>query len=79
MEVLKKILKELIRGDPITKTVDVYSYAVILWEMLSRELPWKGNFQKKNMLILTSFHFRNQLNATSRNCWITRETINNPQ
>jgi len=32
---------EVLRGESITKAADVYSFAVIVWEMLTGELPWK--------------------------------------
>jgi serine/threonine protein kinase len=52
---LSLILKELARGKPLTKAVDVYSFAVIVWEMITSELPWKGNFSKMILNLPISF------------------------
>ncbi|XP_077973920.1 uncharacterized protein LOC120347945 [Styela clava] len=33
---------ELIQGLPTSETCDVYSFAVVLWELLTKEVPFKG-------------------------------------
>ncbi|EKX34204.1 hypothetical protein GUITHDRAFT_80740, partial [Guillardia theta CCMP2712] len=33
---------EVLREERVTHKLDVYSFAIILWEMLSRELPYNG-------------------------------------
>jgi tRNA A-37 threonylcarbamoyl transferase component Bud32 len=33
---------ELLQSKPFNKTVDVYSYAIILYELFKREMPWVG-------------------------------------
>eukprot|EP00038_Savillea_parva_P005806 m.160089 g.160089 ORF g.160089 m.160089 type:complete len:815 (+) comp11898_c0_seq1:573-3017(+) len=33
---------ELIRNEPYGKTVDVWSYGVVLWELLTGEVPYRG-------------------------------------
>jgi serine/threonine protein kinase len=40
--------EEVLRGKSVTKAADVYSFAVIVWEMLTKELPWKGNIDVSN-------------------------------
>jgi serine/threonine protein kinase len=32
---------EMIRNEPCSKSVDVWSYGVVLWELLSGEVPYK--------------------------------------
>ncbi len=47
--IFKKVLtryKELAREEQVTKAADVYSFAVVVWEMLTGELPWKGDLQR---------------------------------
>ncbi|KAM4029146.1 proto-oncogene serine/threonine-protein kinase mos [Anomaloglossus baeobatrachus] len=36
---------ELLRGQPVTVKADIYSYAVTVWQMVSRELPYTGDRQ----------------------------------
>ncbi|XP_072007987.1 proto-oncogene serine/threonine-protein kinase mos [Engystomops pustulosus] len=36
---------ELLRGQPVTVKADMYSYAVTLWQMVTRELPYTGDRQ----------------------------------
>ncbi|XP_029447166.1 serine/threonine-protein kinase mos-like [Rhinatrema bivittatum] len=36
---------ELLRGERVTAKADVYSFAITLWQMLSRELPYSGERQ----------------------------------
>ncbi len=33
---------QVIQGLPITTACDVYSYSVVLWELLTHEVPFKG-------------------------------------
>lgn len=33
---------EVIQSLPVSETCDTYSYGVVLWEMLTREVPFKG-------------------------------------
>ncbi|XP_006006091.1 mitogen-activated protein kinase kinase kinase 20 isoform X1 [Latimeria chalumnae] len=33
---------EVIQSFPVSETCDTYSYGVVLWEMLTREIPFKG-------------------------------------
>lgn len=33
---------ELLRGECVTKAADVYSFGVLLWEMLTRKVPFEG-------------------------------------
>uniref|UniRef100_A0A8C7LD24 Mitogen-activated protein kinase kinase kinase 20 n=1 Tax=Oncorhynchus kisutch TaxID=8019 RepID=A0A8C7LD24_ONCKI len=33
---------EIIQSLPVSETCDTYSYGVVLWEMLTREIPFKG-------------------------------------
>ena len=36
---------EVIRHEPYTQTADVYSYAVVLWQLVSREVPFSDKSQ----------------------------------
>ncbi|KAM5158205.1 proto-oncogene serine/threonine-protein kinase mos [Mantella aurantiaca] len=36
---------ELLRGEPVTAKADIYSFAVTLWQMVTRELPYTGDRQ----------------------------------
>ncbi|XP_018415614.1 PREDICTED: proto-oncogene serine/threonine-protein kinase mos [Nanorana parkeri] len=36
---------ELLRGEPVTARADIYSFAVTLWQMVTRELPYTGDRQ----------------------------------
>ncbi|KAH0475307.1 MAG: uncharacterized protein KVP18_004408 [Porospora cf. gigantea A] len=33
---------ELLRGESVTKAADVYSFGVLLWEMITRQIPFDG-------------------------------------
>eukprot|EP01047_Picozoa_sp_COSAG01_P007737 COSAG01_NODE_296_length_19281_cov_212.029507_15_plen_118_part_00 len=33
---------EVLRGEEYSRSADIYSYGVILWEMVTREEPFKG-------------------------------------
>eukprot|EP00079_Xenopus_tropicalis_P016408 XP_004915249.1 PREDICTED: proto-oncogene serine/threonine-protein kinase mos [Xenopus tropicalis] len=36
---------ELLKGEPVTAKADIYSFAITLWQMVSRELPYTGDRQ----------------------------------
>ncbi|MEE6463931.1 hypothetical protein FKM82_006110 [Ascaphus truei] len=36
---------ELLRGEPVTAKADIYSFAVTLWQMVTREAPYSGERQ----------------------------------
>ncbi|XP_040210163.1 proto-oncogene serine/threonine-protein kinase mos isoform X2 [Rana temporaria] len=36
---------ELLRGEPVTAKADIYSFAITLWQMVTRELPYTGDRQ----------------------------------
>ncbi|KAM9308375.1 proto-oncogene serine/threonine-protein kinase mos [Gastrophryne carolinensis] len=36
---------ELLRGEPVTFKADIYSFAITLWQMVTRELPYTGDRQ----------------------------------
>ncbi|XP_030046011.1 proto-oncogene serine/threonine-protein kinase mos [Microcaecilia unicolor] len=36
---------ELLKGDRVTPKADIYSFAITLWQMVSRELPYSGDHQ----------------------------------
>jgi serine/threonine protein kinase len=46
---------EFIRADSYTAKVDVYSYAMILWEMLSRDIPF-GNMVSAQVICQVLIH-----------------------
>jgi serine/threonine protein kinase len=33
---------EIMRGESYDESSDVYSYGIILWELLNKEIPWSG-------------------------------------
>ena len=33
---------EILRGETYTESADVYSYGVILWEIITGEIPYMG-------------------------------------
>jgi len=36
------VAPEVLRGEQYDESADVYSYGIVLWEMLTRTLPYKG-------------------------------------
>lgn len=43
---------ELIRGDPVSEKCDIYSFAMVLYEMLAKKIPYrKVGFVKSRFLI----------------------------
>ena len=36
------VAPEILWGKPYTEAADVYSYSIVAWEVLSREIPFKG-------------------------------------
>jgi serine/threonine protein kinase len=33
---------EVMRGEPYTEKLDIYSFAIVMWELLNRDEPYKG-------------------------------------
>ena len=36
---------EHIQGRPFTQACDIYAYGVVMWEIMSRKVPWEGSNQ----------------------------------
>lgn len=41
---LSRMAPEVISSQPYTEKADVYSYGIILWEIASREPPYKSKY-----------------------------------
>ncbi|XP_056283237.1 mitogen-activated protein kinase kinase kinase 20 isoform X2 [Pseudoliparis swirei] len=69
---------EVIQSLPVSETCDTYSYGVVLWEMLTREIPFKGleGLQvawlvvEKNERLTIPSGCPDSFAELMRNCWI---------
>ncbi|KAK0146910.1 Mitogen-activated protein kinase kinase kinase 20 [Merluccius polli] len=70
---------EVIQSLPVSETCDTYSYGVVLWEMLTREIPFKGleGLQvawlvvEKNERLTIPTSCPSSFAELMRTCWIT--------
>lgn len=49
---------ELLRGQPPTRKSDIYSFAVTLWQMVSRETPFTGGERQCVLYAVVAYHLR---------------------
>ncbi|KAM9448311.1 mitogen-activated protein kinase kinase kinase 20-like isoform 1-T1 [Salvelinus alpinus] len=70
---------EVIQSLPVSETCDTYSYGVVLWEMLTREIPFKGLeglqvawlvVEKSERLTIPS-RCPDSFAVLMRKCWVT--------
>eukprot|EP00798_Chlamydomonas_sp_ICE-L_P009219 gene9219-16363_t len=87
------VAPECFQGSVLTPKADIYSWAIIMWEMLTKEIPWIG---LSNMCIMYGVsrigqrpeipddpeHFPPEMTARIQECWQqdpnTRPTFSNP-
>ncbi|XP_062313843.1 mitogen-activated protein kinase kinase kinase 20 isoform X1 [Osmerus eperlanus] len=70
---------EVIQSLPVSETCDTYSYGVVLWEMLTREIPFKGleGLQvawlvvEKNERLTIPSSCPSSFAQLMRKCWLT--------
>ncbi|KAM3927768.1 proto-oncogene serine/threonine-protein kinase mos [Leptodactylus fuscus] len=75
---------ELLRGEPVTVKADIYSYAVTVWQMVTRELPYTGDRQcvlyavvaydlrPEIGQVFSSTEAGKALRAIVQSCWVPR-------
>lgn len=73
---------EVLREERVTNKLDVYSFGLILWELLARDLPFQGMSMKqmiaavsKEVAMLTPLLFLLFLFSRSRVCVFVRATV----
>ncbi|RLN52158.1 hypothetical protein BBP00_00009705 [Phytophthora kernoviae] len=49
---------EVIRHEPYSSKADVYSYAVVLWELLAKDIPFKGQTPMQTAMAVAEQHMR---------------------
>lgn len=49
---------EIIRNEPVNDRCDVYSYGVVLWELLTRQTPWEGMEPAQIMFAVAAYDRR---------------------
>ena len=49
---------EVIRNDPVNDKCDVYSFAIVLWELMTRQTPWEGMEAAQIMFAVAGFDRR---------------------
>ncbi|KAJ1191915.1 hypothetical protein NDU88_001228 [Pleurodeles waltl] len=59
---------ELLRGLPATRKSDIYSFAVTLWQMVSRETPFTGGERQYVLYAVVAYHLRPSLTGPSFSC-----------
>ena len=37
-----RMAPEIMRGESYDESSDVYSYGIIIWELINHQIPWKG-------------------------------------
>ncbi|XP_044149535.1 proto-oncogene serine/threonine-protein kinase mos [Bufo gargarizans] len=75
---------ELLRGEPVTVKADIYAYAVTVWQMVTRELPYTGDRQCV-LYAVVAYDLRPEIGQTFRcteagsalgdivqSCWVPR-------
>uniref|UniRef100_A0A7N6BUN1 Protein kinase domain-containing protein n=1 Tax=Anabas testudineus TaxID=64144 RepID=A0A7N6BUN1_ANATE len=74
---------EVIQSLPVSETCDTFSYGVVLWEMLTREIPFKGleGLQvawlvvEKNERLTIPSGCPSSFAELMRNCWATEPKV----
>ena len=72
---------EMLREHPTSKKCDVYSYAIILWELVSFELPFQGvaelmiparviNGEVCDLTFIYLVHFSLKISASCYSKWV---------
>ncbi|XP_073701134.1 mitogen-activated protein kinase kinase kinase 20 [Garra rufa] len=70
---------EVIQSLPVSETCDTYSFGVVLWEMLTREIPFKGLEGLQVAWLVVEKHERLTIPSSCpasfaclmRSCWVT--------
>jgi len=69
---------EIVKGEKYDEKVDVFSFAIVLWEIFTCETPWKGQTKigaailsaiRPNLEILTKTNCPNEIKNLIVNCW----------
>ncbi|XP_052508021.1 proto-oncogene serine/threonine-protein kinase mos [Budorcas taxicolor] len=65
---------ELLKGEPVTPKADIYSFAITLWQMSTREAPFSGERQHV-LYAVVAYHLRPALRAPVFTDSVPRKTL----